>query len=272
MDELRLTVVSDATQEFPHNQNNRFKVRLPRPLVLPEGPWAMSLWSLSVPDEAMEQRLGQSTDLACMWAGMTATLWNVQHGKYTSSSTRTWSVHTVTLADVFQTKPRTGVEWWTRLQQIVQEKNTKDLQARMGPYIATPKLRVTQPQAWTPTFRWEGEDLILEASRIKVRDIIAHGHTFAFPLSGTGLWIDGTRSHHQGVESGTQFDPLASQVSPTYRGPVGLYSLQASRTHSNVTRLDQTTVPMAIVYRRFPRPHHQENSLRDPIDVLGMAF
>ena len=62
MDDLRLTVVSDPTQEFPHNQNNRFKVRLPGRLVLPEGPWAMSLWSLSVPDEAVEQTLGQGSD------------------------------------------------------------------------------------------------------------------------------------------------------------------------------------------------------------------
>ena len=182
MDDVRLTVVSDPTQEFPHNQNNRFKVRLPRTLTLPEGPWAMSVWSLSVPDEAMERRMGQSTDLVCLWSGMTATLWNVQNGKYTSSSTRTWTYYTLTLADVFQTQPKTGVEFWTRVQQRVQELNTKQLQVRMGAYVGTPELRVTQPQAWIPTFRWEGEDLVMEASYIKVYDVIAHGMNFALPL------------------------------------------------------------------------------------------
>ena len=118
MEELRLTVVSDATQEFPQNQNNRFKVRLPRPLTLPGGPWSMSLWSLSVPDGAVENKLGQGTDTVCLAADVVSRLSNVQGGKYTAIEGNTsWIMHKVTLADTMVTKPKTWVEFWTRALQ-----------------------------------------------------------------------------------------------------------------------------------------------------------
>ena len=51
----RLTLISDATDEFPNNANNSFKVRLPERLDLPGEGWHASLMSLTVPDQ------GQST-------------------------------------------------------------------------------------------------------------------------------------------------------------------------------------------------------------------
>ena len=48
----RYTFISDATDEFPNNKNNSFKVRLPNQLQLPGENWHASLWSISVPDEA----------------------------------------------------------------------------------------------------------------------------------------------------------------------------------------------------------------------------
>ena len=51
MEEFRITLISDRTQEFPDNTNNRFKVRLPTLIDLSGDNWKASLWSLSVPDE-----------------------------------------------------------------------------------------------------------------------------------------------------------------------------------------------------------------------------
>ena len=161
MEELRLTVVSDATREFPNNRNNHFKVRLPRPLTLSEEPWAMSLWSLSVPDGAVEQPLGKDTDFVCLFAGIKARLWNVKNSKYRSHTVNTWIQHVARLGEIFKTHPKTGVELWQRVHQIMLEQQTHDL----GEDRAMSSWRVQQPEKWFPTLRWEGEDMILEADR-----------------------------------------------------------------------------------------------------------
>ena len=51
MNEFRITLISDPTDEFPNNKNNNFKVRLPAILNLPGDTWQVSLWSVSVADE-----------------------------------------------------------------------------------------------------------------------------------------------------------------------------------------------------------------------------
>lgn len=144
-DDLRLTVVSDPTTEFPHNQNNSFKVRLPRPLTLPDGPWAMSLWSLSVPDDAVEQKLGQDTDFMCMFGGHTALLWNIQNGKYSSTTSTSWIYHAMTLREVFTYKRKSGVDLWKRVHHLILAKQTALLQSKATFHPSIPNWRVTQP-------------------------------------------------------------------------------------------------------------------------------
>ena len=156
-----MTVVSDATQEFPQNKNNHFKVRLPRPLTLPEGPWTMSLWSLSVPDGAVEQPLGQANDLVGVFVGQKARLWNVRHSKYRSHTVNTSIATVVRLKDVFETHPKTGVDLWQRVHQILMDRQT----TLLGKDRAVSSWLVQQPEKWYPTIRWDGEDMILEANR-----------------------------------------------------------------------------------------------------------
>ena len=50
MNEFRLTLITDRTDEYPNNRNNNFKVRLPVRLNLEGNQWQASLWSLSVSD------------------------------------------------------------------------------------------------------------------------------------------------------------------------------------------------------------------------------
>ena len=161
MEELRLTVVSDATREFPNNRNNHFKVRLPRPLDLSEEPWAMSLWSLSVPDGAVEQPLGKDNDLVGQLVGDLARIWNFKNGKYRSHLLNGYVALFVRMNQVFETRPKTGVAFWQRVHQLLMEEQTKDMAANR----ALSNWLVQQPEKWIPTLRWEGEDMILEANR-----------------------------------------------------------------------------------------------------------
>ena len=143
----------------------------------------MSLWSVSVPDESVPQKLGQGTDLFCVWSAITVRLWNIQHGKYSDIGGATdWVDYTLTLADVFQTRPKTGVEFWTRVQQRMLELNTDELQTQMKLISSDPELRVVQVQKWFPTFRWEGDDLIWEAKKSVQYDDNAQGLGLGFPL------------------------------------------------------------------------------------------
>jgi len=46
-----VTLPSHANRhEFPNNQANAFKIRLPQPLRLTEGPWQVELSAISLPD------------------------------------------------------------------------------------------------------------------------------------------------------------------------------------------------------------------------------
>ena len=195
MEELRLTVVSDATREFPNNQNNHFKVRLPRPLTLPDEPWAMSLWSLSVPDGAVEQPFGKGSDITAVFAGQMVCIWNYKNGKYRSHLTNKTLLYVMQLKEPFKTHPKTGVELWQRVHQIMLEQQTKEL----GKERALSDWLVQQPEKWFPTIRWEGEDMILEA-------------IYPLPQDSRSVWVHEARPQDRDMEHWTQFDSLVSQV------------------------------------------------------------
>ena len=49
-----VTLPSHANRhEFPNNQANSFKIRLPQPLRLTEGPWQVGLSAISLPDRGV---------------------------------------------------------------------------------------------------------------------------------------------------------------------------------------------------------------------------
>ena len=183
MEDLRLTTVSDATQEFPNNRNNHFKVRLPRPLTLPDGPWAMSLWSLSVPDEAVEQTLGQGTDYAVRFTDVMPRLFYMQGGKYTTIKISGWFRENFRLSDVMAVRPKTGAEFWRRVQQVMDELRTKRLRKEfISEYVKDSAVRLQQAQAYAATFRWEGDDWILQANKGAPYEQKIQGHPFAMSL------------------------------------------------------------------------------------------
>ena len=57
MNEFRITLISDPTDEFANSHNNSFKVRLPSLLQLPGENWKASLWGLQVSDEGHSSQI-----------------------------------------------------------------------------------------------------------------------------------------------------------------------------------------------------------------------
>ena len=139
----------------------------------------MSLWSLSVPDEAVEQTLGQGSDTLIQFSKVHVKLSNLQGGKYTViEGEDTWITHSIRLSEVFAVRPKTGVEFWTRVHQRLQDMCNRKLQTDLEKDTSK---RNQMPEAWIPTFRWEGDDFILQANK-GVYDGRSHGLPFAISL------------------------------------------------------------------------------------------
>ena len=158
----RFTFISDPTAEFPNNTNQKFKVRLPVPLRL-EGPWDASLWSLSVPDQQLQNKtLFKDTSQVILDFKFTLyKLSGLNQGKY-QSLTNVPKNETLTVKDVMNdsTPAQTGVEFWQNCIRMIDEPIMREaLEVKTD----DANLPVAIPQAWKPTFKWDGEDLVLEA-------------------------------------------------------------------------------------------------------------
>ena len=158
----RFTFTSDPTQEFPNNTNQKFKVRLPLPLRL-EGQWDASLWSLSVPDQELQNKtLFQDTSQVILDFKFTIYRlggWSSSDQKYTTA-TLSAKNETLTVKDVMNesTPAQTGVEFWQNCIRMMDETVMRETLEVKTDYASVPV-----PQAWKPTFKWDGEDLVLEA-------------------------------------------------------------------------------------------------------------
>ena len=158
----RFTFISDPTQEYPDNTNFKFKVRLPLPLQL-DGSWEASLWSLSVPDRELENKIVfQDTSQVILDFKFTIyRLGGLSNQKYTTSTLKAVN-ETLSVKDVMNesTPAQTGVEFWQNCVRMMDETVVREMLEVKTDYASVP---VAVPQAWKPTFKWEGEDLVLEA-------------------------------------------------------------------------------------------------------------
>ena len=160
----RITFISDPTQEFPTNTNVKFKVRLPKPLQL-EGDWEASLWSLSVPDDHLPNKT-LFADTESVIVEFKFTMYRLSgfsnaNKKYQSIAlipkTSTFRIRDV-LNDT--TPAQTGVEFWKHCLRQMEETVIEQLLEAQNADTVNP---VAIPNAWKPTFKWDGEDLVLEA-------------------------------------------------------------------------------------------------------------
>ena len=160
----RITLISDPTQEFPNNTNVKFKVRLPKPLPL-EGAWEASLWSLSVPDDHLPNKT-LFADIDSVIVDFKFTMYRL--GAYSSANKKYESITLIPKTSTFRirdvlndtTPAQTGVEFWKHCLRQMEETVIEQLLEAQNDNVSQP---VAIPNAWKPTFHWDGEDLVLEA-------------------------------------------------------------------------------------------------------------
>ena len=158
------TFISDPTDEFPNNTNRKFKVRLPIPLRLEDrGQWYASLWSLSVPDEPL-QNTSLFADTSAVILDFKFTLYKLSGksgGKY-QTLTLVPKTSTLRVDEVMNDSipAHTGVEFWQNCVRQIDETVVEELLLAQNDDTAIP---VAIPNAWKPTLKWDGEDLVLEA-------------------------------------------------------------------------------------------------------------
>ena len=169
----RFTFVSDPTDEFPNSKNNSFNVRLPTWLVLPDNNWYVSLWSMSVPDDALTNNTVLSDPEAQVidFAFHVYRLYNFNgiSNKYTSL-TKYFHKKILRIEDVMDADyPITsGVEFWKNVETRVQQTVENKLYTLEAAHPSN--TRVVVPIKWTPTFTWDNDDLVMPNV---ARDVVA---------------------------------------------------------------------------------------------------
>lgn len=193
MNEFRITLISDPTDEFPNNKNNNFKVRLPTILNLPGDTWQASLWSVSVADEGHSPTvLSSNQDIGLIKYRYTFTQ---RH----QAADNSWLVDfkakdkEVTLKDVMGNDfPVTsGIQLWHNIITHMDQTMMKDVTTTSVAWktakneAATVSLKST----WKPTFEWKQDTLVLKA--VPPQDVYARDAANKVqPLSTVGFHVD----------------------------------------------------------------------------------
>ena len=161
--ERRLTLISDPTDEFPHNKNNRFKVRISNGLRLEGKGWKITLLSLTLPNSDAEKLpfvSGASN-------GVARSCWKILHLKGPPNrplnQITAYSVTSVILDSHVANAPN-GVAYWNSMIQAMETQvisNTYS-QSRLLIDASDPARVVFVKESMCPSFRWEGEDLIIK--------------------------------------------------------------------------------------------------------------
>ena len=192
MKTVRVTLISDPTDEYPQNKNNTFKVRLPVLLNLEGHHWYASLWSVSLPDVGHSPSVIQSKSDT-----------KILNYRYTLTKrhdvSNTWSVtfeakdKSVALKGVMSRSypVLSGRQLWqnivTHMDQTMMDdvKSTSDAWKKSHGNGATVSLK----SSWKPTFEWNENTLVLK--KVDRQDVYARDSKLAIqPLSAVGIHVD----------------------------------------------------------------------------------
>ena len=131
MNEIRITLISDATSEFPDNTNTNFKVRLQEPIRLhAEQQWQAAMVSLSTPNRPVTfmKDLGLKDQDTLFVYGM-----RILNEKYPTSDAKHIDdrpLETVSVGGVFggvNPDNLTGMEFWSRIALTVKHYQTWEM-------------------------------------------------------------------------------------------------------------------------------------------------
>ena len=255
MEEFRITLISDPTKEFPDNQNNKFKVRLPSLIDLPGDTWKASLWSLSVPDE------GQSSHIIASDPHTRLVTFSFTFTKRNQVGTDHWQIgwekktgH-VELENVMskQRSVVSGVQFWNNIIASVDQKAMTDIHTASNTWKETNgnAAIVSLKKEWKPTFRWDKDDLVLEAvpkydvvttnkealSTFSIHLNLALMFGFVKPVPGTNTYTIGPNLHFELPKVSYDSSSLPRNTSNEYPWPGGHYVGIKPQTFSSSSEL-----------------------------------
>ena len=166
----RLTLISDPTDEFPKNANNRFKVRVPERLTLPGEGWHATLLSMFVPDQGQSNRvIATDPHTQVVKFNITFMTRKFSTGAYRQVSFQTKECH-VKLEEIMSSKQpvTSGNLFWQRVMQEVYNKSMQQLMVEQKNAWTT--MRAERPHVrlkknWMPALTWKDDALMLPAVR-----------------------------------------------------------------------------------------------------------
>ena len=166
----RLTLISDPTDEFPKNANNRFKVRVPERLTLPGEGWHATLLSMFVPDQGQSNRvIATDPHTQVVKFNITFMTRKFSTGAYRQVSFQTKECH-VKLDEIMSSKQpvTSGNLFWQRVMQEVYNKSMQQLMVEQKNAWTT--MRAERPHVrlkknWMPALTWKDDALMLPAVR-----------------------------------------------------------------------------------------------------------
>ena len=190
MKSFRLTLISDKTKEYPHNQNNSFKVRLPVRLNLEGNNWQASLWSMSVPDVGhLSSVFTTEEDREIFKFSYTLSK------RYKEGSE--WKIQFLSKEKAVQIKNVmsstypvwSGQQLWSNIVTDMEKTMMTDVKESSDTWKtdkgnwATVSLKTT----WKPNFEWRDDVLVLK--KVKREDVFARsaGKGTITPLSSVGI-------------------------------------------------------------------------------------
>ena len=161
--ERRLTLISDPTDEFPQNNNNSFKVRIPDGLRLEGKGWYVALLSLTLPNSDSQSgslHFGHNTLVVRMEyqvLHLTGPVHQPRNDYTLYDASRQIIAKEVSNAT-------NGVTFWNKaiqaLNQNVLSQAYRIRKQAVDKDDPTPVVYVKESMC--PSFRWEGEDLVLQ--------------------------------------------------------------------------------------------------------------
>lgn len=160
--EQRLTLISDATDEFANNTNNSYKVRIPDGLRLEGKGWHVALLSLTLPNTT-------TSDNPSIASGKTITKMSYYGIHFKTIVNNEYTVlealhFTTKVQEQHTPAPLNGVGFWNNIGNAY-EANLVSLlldKAKEKISVNDPTPLIVLKKTMRPSFHWDGEDLVLE--------------------------------------------------------------------------------------------------------------
>ena len=151
----RLTLISDATNEFPNNKNNSFRMRIPNGLRLQGEGWHVAMLSLTLPNTTVHPFAKGVDNTIARFQFSALAFSGYSGGKY-GNVALTYFDKTVVESDIGS--PTDGVSFWNRIIRCLNQSVDDQLAAYRKKNVLKD---LFVKQTMCPTFEWDGDDLVI---------------------------------------------------------------------------------------------------------------